>query len=380
MPPEHGQIYIDPASKIYNHPDLIADVMKEKPRIPRHFELDPTNRCNLACDGCHFAYTHESNPHLDMPLPLFEKIVEDMKLNDVRAITFTGGGEPLFNPNHLEFFRLAHEAGIEIGMYTNGVLLNGETADFVAQHFKWCYVSLDATSAEEYQQYKKRGANVFYRNIANLKAILNHPQRQATIGIGYLVSENNYQDLRQTATDLLNLRGEVGASYVQFRPLVDVGTYQEQKETHHMQGMAFESEKEGWQDHYAWIPESLKILKELQGTPGLSIQTRKFTDLYAGERKYPVCLSTSISSCIGAHGEVWMCLNHRGNPERKLGDLNNESLSDVFSRKPVDVTDLHDCRINCRNDILNQELYKIKTGDSSMAEHSDQPLEHDNFV
>lgn len=377
MSPEH---YIAPQEKIHFHPDIIEDILSEKPRIPRHFELDPSNRCNLACDGCHFAYTHETNPHLDMPLPLFTKIVADMKLNDVRAITFTGGGEPLFNPNHLEFFKLTKDAGIEMGLYTNGVLLNGETAEFVAENFKWCYISLDATTPEEYLEYKKRGNNVFERNIENLHSILNMPNRKATVGIGYLISESNYLNIDETARNLLELRGETGASYVQFRPLVDVGTYSEQRENHAMLGMAFESEQQAWQEHYAWVPKALEKLNQLDGTPGLNISKKKFLDLYRGERTYPVCLSTSVSSCIGAHGEVWTCLNHRGNQTRKLGDLNNESLNDVFKRKPIAVEDLHDCRLSCRNDGLNQELYRIKNNPQVANEMPQEAITHQNFI
>ncbi len=380
MSPENKKVYIAPGQKIYSHPDLIQDVLTERPRIPRHFELDPSNRCNLACHGCHFAYSHESNPQSDMPLSLFRKIVGEMKKGSVKAVTFTGGGEPLFNPNHLEFFKLTKEAGIEMGMYTNGVLLDGPTADFVARYFKWCYISLDATSAEEYQQYKKRGKTVFQRNIANLKAILNHPQRQAVIGIGYLLSQDNYMNLSKTAEYLLELKGETGASYVQLRPLVDVGTYQEQTESRQMKGLAFQTDKEIWQEHYSWVLEALNIIDSLPKDPDLITSRKKFLDLYKGERQYPVCLSTSISGCIGAHGEVWTCLNHRGNPKRKEGDLNTETLEEIFLRKSIALKDLHDCRLNCRNDQLNQELYSIMQNPAKAKSENVLPTPHKNFI
>lgn len=56
-----------------------------------------------------------------------------------------------------------------MGMYTNGVLLEGETAEFVARNFEWCYVSLDAANAQEYQEYKKRGQAVFEKNVRNMQ-------------------------------------------------------------------------------------------------------------------------------------------------------------------------------------------------------------------
>src|SRR5690348_15521495 len=145
--------YIAPADKILFHPDAIRDIQQDKSRIPIHFEVDPTNRCNLACEGCHFAYVHEA-PNLlqtDMSPDLFQKIATDMAENGVKAVTFTGGGEPLFHPKHLELFHTAKAGNLDLGLYTNGVLLQGETADFVAENFEWCYVSLDATSPDEYK-------------------------------------------------------------------------------------------------------------------------------------------------------------------------------------------------------------------------------------
>ncbi len=368
--------YIAPGEKILFHPDLIQDVLDKKPRVPRHFEFDLTYRCNLACDGCHFAYTHQSpgDTSADMTPKLFDKISSDMAANDVRAMTFTGGGEPLFNPYHLDFFKQANERGIKMAIYTNGVLLEDETAEFIAQNFEWCYVSLDATTPEEYQAYKKRGQAAFNRNVANIKNFTQIPNRQATIGVGYLVNKDNYQDLDKAVPWLLDL----GTNMVQLRPTVDTGNYQQQRTSKTMGGMAFQASQESWQEHYAWILEAQHELDKYEGIPRLETSRKKFKDLYRGERNYATCLATSISSAIGPHGEVWKCLNLR--QIDKIGDLNTETLAEIYERKPIEVHDLTRCRIMCRNDQLNQALTIIAANGGRDLPSPNPNIQHIDFI
>lgn len=86
----------------------------------------------------------------------------------------------------------------------------------------------------------------------------------------------------------------------------------------------------------------------------LETSRQKFTGLYRGQRSYPTCLSTSLSSAIGPLGEVWLCVNHR--QLTQIGDLKTETLAEVFAKKDIAVNDLTHCRLNCRNDQLNQSL------------------------
>ncbi len=368
--------FIAPGEKILHHPDLVKDVLSSKPRVPRHFEFDLTYRCNLACDGCHFAYTHQNagDRSADMAPELFDKITEDMTQNDVRAMTFTGGGEPLFNPDHLDFFKQAKERGIKMAIYTNGVLLEGETAEFVARNFEWCYVSLDATTPQQYQAYKKRGAVAFERNVANIRNFTQIPNRKATIGVGYLIGPQNSENIDDAIPWLLDL----GTDMVQLRPTIDTGAYQEQRSNRAMKGMAFELASPSWQDHYSWIPEARQALEKYDGTPRLETSRKKFDDLYEGKRAYTTCLATSISSAIGPHGEVWLCLNHR--QITPVGDLKTESLAQIYERKPVEVHDLTRCRIMCRNDQLNQALDTIARHPEEPLPNPNQNIQHIDFI
>lgn len=374
MSPEQ-QRFIAPKDKILYHPDLILDVLNNNSRIPRHFELDLTYRCNLACDGCHFAYTHTNANDFsgDMPVELFSKIASDMSANQVKAVTFTGGGEPLFHPKHLEIFQIAKKAGLDLGMYTNGVFLQGTTAEFVAENFTWCYISLDATNPKEYFEYKRRGRKVFERNIANIKSIAERKGRKANIGVGYLVNQYNLHTLKESVAWLLTL----GTDMVQLRPLIDVGSYAEQRQSSQMKGMGFETDEKIWKKHYAWVEKALEIIDTMEGTPCLETSRKKFTDLLKGKRDYKVCLSTSLSSAIGPHGEVWQCVNRR--EITKLGDLNTQNLFEIFSKKPIEFCDLKFCRLMCRNDQLNQSLVSIIDNPNN-SQKPDANISHINFI
>jgi hypothetical protein len=110
---------------------------------------------------------------------------------------------------------------------------------------------------------------------------------------------------------------------------------------------------------YSWIPEGLKVLEETRRRfPKVRYADYKFTRMES-PREYSTCFSTDLTTCIGPDGAVWECLNRRGFPDSKLGNLLIEDLDAIWKRKPRCRTDLTACRLQCRNDSMNRTLFKI---------------------
>lgn len=105
--------------------------------IPIHAQLIPTNKCNLSCPFCSCS---ERDKALEMPPGLAAEMVERLVRAGTKAVTITGGGEPLLYP-HLDALTASLSvAGVKIGLVTNGLLLH-TVPKRVIDRLTWCRIS-----------------------------------------------------------------------------------------------------------------------------------------------------------------------------------------------------------------------------------------------
>lgn len=139
--------------KIFDHPDVIEKLKQGERCPPVYIRIKPTNRCNHNCSYCHYRNAYldldEYNPSDEIPREKMLEIVRDMSDMGVKAVTFSGGGEPLLYPHIEETMERVLDAGIDLSVITNGSLLFGHKAELLA-HSKWVRISVESISDEEY--------------------------------------------------------------------------------------------------------------------------------------------------------------------------------------------------------------------------------------
>jgi len=96
------------------------------------------------------------------------ELVDDFIAMGVKAVTFSGGGEPLCYPYLTATASRLVEAGIKIATLTNGALLNGEIAELFAAKGSWIRVSVDGWDSKSYAEYRGISENEFDRVMHNL--------------------------------------------------------------------------------------------------------------------------------------------------------------------------------------------------------------------
>lgn len=103
---------------------------------PVHFQICPTNKCNLNCSFCSCSDRDKSQE-----LNLFQAIGVIHQLSDLgaKAVTITGGGEPCCYPHLSQLLTSLTLFNIKIGMVTNGLLLH-KVQDKL-KYLTWCRVS-----------------------------------------------------------------------------------------------------------------------------------------------------------------------------------------------------------------------------------------------
>jgi GTP 3',8-cyclase len=353
--------YIDPRNKTLWHTDKLAQLrFTGKTNAPVNVEIDLSNRCSLGCEWCHFAYTHTRGPlagtvekppgHIDggdiMDTHLAYHIIADLAQAGVKSITWTGGGEPTLHPEFDSIVEFAAKYGIEQGLYTHGGHITTDRASLLKRLCTWVYVSLDEVDATSYQKHK--GANRFAAARAGVLALVD-AKGPATIGVGFLIHEGNWQKVAQ----MVDLAHWMGVDYVQLRPTIEY--------TQQSPSLA--------PTEPLWMDDAIDALRVYERNPFVSVDIPRFEAYRDWEgHGYSTCNWSAMQTVITPNGKVWTCVNKRERADALLGDLNSNSFAQVWSNvRPCAVTDT--CRVMCRGHVANITLDAIL-----------RKPEHENFI
>jgi len=270
-------------NKIYYYLDQVEKLNKGEFVPPVSCEIDPSNSCNLKCNFCMFGEWRKDH-HEHLGLNTYTSLIGELQRMGTKSITFTGGGEPLLNPNFNLMVQLAHSLGFQIGLVTNGVLLNRVEN---LENFLFIRVSLDAHNREDYK--KVKGMDYFDRVLKNIK---NGLKRNKIIGLSYVVGPHNNKDLYK-AEDLAN---ELGVSYLQIKP--------------------------------SYINDREEIFSDFEYPDGRVIGTKR----YLAEDNVP-CTIAALVGIVGANGDVYYCCQGRGVDRLILGNLKDKSFKQLWTER-----------------------------------------------
>lgn len=100
---------------------------------PVNLNVEISSRCNARCKMCHFDRSNGiglvDDPPPFMPMDLYRKIVTEVaEWMPKPTVDFCWRGEPLTNPQVLDYLALGREHGLPLLMTTNGSLLTPELA------------------------------------------------------------------------------------------------------------------------------------------------------------------------------------------------------------------------------------------------------------
>lgn len=353
--------YINPRTKLFQHMDRLAAIQAGGRPAPVNVEIDLSNRCDLKCAGCHFAYTHtrgpwagkQEKPHgaigggdlMDYTLAL--SVVDQLAGAGVRSVTWTGGGEPTLHPDFEPIVSHAAALGLEQGIYTHGGHIHPARAALLKESLTWVYISLDACTRESYREHK--GVDRFDKVCANVRGLV-AAEGTATVGLGYLLHSSNYMQV----PDMVALGKALGVDYVQFRPLI----------------LYSQDNPGALAEDTTWITWAVKFLRTYERDPFVIADVSRF-QLYRDwtAHGYPVCYGSALQTVITPNGKVWRCTNKREHPDALLGDLRVDSFENLWKHAGGPCAVDGQCRVFCRQHIANLTLNQVMT-----------PMAHGNFI
>lgn len=220
-------------AKIFHFPDRLEAVAEGRTTAPIHIRLKPTNRCNHDCSYCCYRnrnlYLSELlNERDQIPKAKMLELIGDFAAMGVKAVTFSGGGEPLCYPHIYETMQGLLAAKIKIATLTNGSLLTGKIAELLAKNAVWCRVSIDAADAATYAAIRGVKVTEFDRVCNNLRNFSTIPGRTCVLGMNFIVTKENCRGIYQ----FMALARELGVDNVKLSGAV-VSTLPEENAAYH---------------------------------------------------------------------------------------------------------------------------------------------------
>ena len=107
--------------KIFAHAQALSDLGEGKRTAPIYIRIKPTNYCNHKCYYCSYADSalglrDSVNRQDQIPWEKMQEIISDITEMGVKAVTFSGGGEPLVYPHIVEAMQKVLNAGIDLSI------------------------------------------------------------------------------------------------------------------------------------------------------------------------------------------------------------------------------------------------------------------------
>ncbi len=325
---------------------------------PVHVRIKPMNPCDHDCWYC--AY-HVENLQLGSLMEYKDRlsrekmmeIIEDLTEMGVKAVTFSGGGEPLIYPHIAESANKLGESGIKLATLTNGSHLHEDIAEAFARYGTWIRISIDGWNAESYAKIRNVKLTEFdlvvnnMRNFANLNS-------SCLLGINYVIDNENYSHIFEFS----KLMKDVGVNHLKIMGVIVSNDGKQSNEYHDKikesvkeqiaQAKALEDEKFTIIDHYHEFPERF-------------------------DKEYDTCPSMQFLTIIGADSKVYSCHDKAYTELGLLGSIEDRRFKDFWfseeNRKRLqEINPSIHCQHHCAEHSRNLLLHEYMSVDQNHLE------------
>ena len=279
--------------------------------MPHQVYLVISDLCNQDCSFCSYRSSIgwgeqglSDNPNRKIETAKALELIDEFAELGVRAVQFTGGGEPSVHPDFEEIVSHALDRGLQVGLITNATrLLSTRTLERLA----WVRVSLDAGNRRTYEATRK--SKLWDKVIANIGTLVH--VKGPTIGGNFVTTRENYREVVQFCI----LAKTLGLSYVKIAANLTT------------QGLSY---YDGVLDDIMVLMAEARRLADGNFTIA-DVFARRLEDLRIGSPVHAYCGQQRFAVFIGGNLKVYRCCNTAYTEHGEVGDLTHKRFTDWLS-------------------------------------------------
>ncbi|WP_449419501.1 radical SAM protein [Phormidium nigroviride] len=327
---------------------------------PVHIRVKPTNRCNHKCWFCAYrtddlALGGEMREQDSIPTEKMLALAHEFVEMGVKAVTFSGGGEPLLYKPLPEVIDILAAGGIRVAALSNGANLKGPMADAFAQHGTWIRISLDAWDDDSYVESRGARPHEFSRLLDNIKAFTDRDTK-CVLGVSFIVTEENHRHI----AEVCNLLKGCGVNHVK------------------LSGAVVSNDVKGNNTYHESIKE--EVARQIALAEHLVDETFALLNHYHDleerfEKHYHSCPFLQFLTVIGADQNVYTCQDKAYTKSGRMGSIADRSFKDFwFSQENKSFLNTFNPHLQCHHHCVSHSK------NLAIHEYLSLEREHSYFV
>lgn len=267
--------------------------------------LEPATACNFRCGFCYGRHIEQGVLKWDH----FRSILDG--LSGLRAVEFTGEGEPLMNRRILDMLRECKRRGLWVHLTTNGSLLSNESAErVIGLGIDSVAVSIESLKPERFARLRPGGD---LRIVLNSLRTLNRMRRDSSTRLQLRLWITLLKETLDELQDMDDLAQELEIDFVEFQSLNPMAAYSR------------------FYDHYL-RSNTLTVddLREVLGTmslpPSIRQSLESLVSVYRGRR----CDIFMSAAMIYWQGEATPCRLLKVPQHPSVGNMIGRDYADIW--------------------------------------------------
>ena len=327
---------------------------------PTHIRIKPTNVCNHRCTYCAYL-AKDLQLGQDMvvkdfiPLGKMMEIIDDVISMGVRAVTFSGGGEPFCYPYLLDMAKKLAASPVKFAALTNGSRVTGEIAEVFAHSATWLRISMDGWDDASYMKYRGVPDGEFTKILSNIVRF-KKLKGKCYLGVSIVVDRDNVEHV----FDMIKVLKNSGVDSVKVSPCIVSNSGQENNKYH---TPIFQTAK-----------EQINKARAESGGKGLDIFDSYHEQLSTFKKEYTWCPYLQILPVIGADLNVYPCHDKAYNlAEGLMGSIKDQRFRDFWFSDKNNFFKI-DPSVHCNHHCVAHERNK------TILDYLDVDKEHLEFV